>query len=112
MVDLVLEPLDGYSDAQIGAAARDVLRDCRRVLEQSFAVTAIVNDAEGQSIEVPLGYDPGIFRLIGNVSGAGPFRGTVVHRGWKIVQCQLPAWTGSSEAGKVLTAAEIEVKGT
>ena len=31
-VDLVQEPLGEYSDDQIGAAARDVLRDCREVL--------------------------------------------------------------------------------
>ena len=30
-LDLVREPLGEYSDAQIGAAARDVLRDCNSV---------------------------------------------------------------------------------
>ena len=31
-VDFIQEPLTGYSDAQIGAAARDVHRDCGAVL--------------------------------------------------------------------------------
>ena len=35
-VDLVNESLDGYSDAQIGAAARDVLRDSKKVLDRLF----------------------------------------------------------------------------
>ena len=39
-VDFIQEPLAGYSDAQVGAAARDVHRDCRKVLERMFALQA------------------------------------------------------------------------
>src|SRR3990172_9259070 len=34
LVDFLQEPLEGYSDAQIGAAARDVHRECRGVLQR------------------------------------------------------------------------------
>ncbi len=108
-IDLVQEPLEGYADAQIGAAARDVLRDCRKVLDQSFAIRPILDEAEGATIEVKPGYDPGIYRLTGTVTGPGPFRGNLVHRGWRITQCQLPTWTGTPEAGIVLAAVELEV---
>ena len=37
-VDFIKEPLDGYSDAQIGAAARDVHRDCGKVLDRLLAI--------------------------------------------------------------------------
>ena len=37
-VDLVQESLDAYTDAQIGGAARDVLRDCRKTLDRMFAL--------------------------------------------------------------------------
>src|SRR5689334_12156097 len=32
-VDFLEEAIDGYADAQIGAAARDIHRGCRRILE-------------------------------------------------------------------------------
>ena len=37
-VDFVQEPLEGYSDAQIGAVVRDVHRDCAAVLNRLFAL--------------------------------------------------------------------------
>ena len=36
-VDFIQESLAGYTDAQIGAAARDVHRDCGTVLKRMFA---------------------------------------------------------------------------
>src|SRR5690606_14844528 len=32
LIDFLMEPLDNYSDAQIGAAVREVHRDCGQVL--------------------------------------------------------------------------------
>src|SRR5262245_30923704 len=46
-VDIVNESLDGYSDAQIGAAARDVLRDSGKVLARVFSLRPVVNGEEG-----------------------------------------------------------------
>lgn len=109
LIDLVQESLDGYSDAQVGAAARDVLRNCRKVLDQSFAIQPIRSEPEGTPVDVAQGYDPGVYRLTGNVSGDGPFRGSVVHHGWKIGHCQLPTWTGSREAAEVVAAVEVEI---
>lgn len=109
LIDLVQESLDGYSDAQVGAAARDVLRNCRKVLDQSFAIQPIRSEPEGATLELATGYDPGVYRLTGNVAGTGPFRGSVVHHGWKISQCQLPTWSGSREAAEVVAAVELEV---
>ncbi len=37
LVDFLREPLDGFSDADIGAAARDVHRGCATVLQQHRA---------------------------------------------------------------------------
>src|SRR5436190_8646559 len=36
-VDFIQEPLDDYADDQVGAAVRDVHRQCRQVLERLFA---------------------------------------------------------------------------
>ena len=64
-VDLVLEPLGDYSDAQIGAAARDVLRDCEGVLKRMFNLQPLLGEQEGADIEVATGFDPGRYRLTG-----------------------------------------------
>ena len=66
-VDLVNESLDGYSDAQIGAAARDALRDSKKVLDRLFAPEPVAKTEEGKPIEVPAGYDAGRYRLTGDV---------------------------------------------
>jgi hypothetical protein len=107
-VDLVQESLDAYSDAQVGAAARDVLRDCRQVLERLFALQPVLDQNEGADVEVPVGFDAGRFRLAGNVSGQPPFRGRLVHPGWEAARCELPAWSGSETSARVVAPAEVE----
>src|SRR5437899_1093764 len=46
LVDIMREDLGSYSDAQIGAAARDVHASCRRVLERYVALEAILAGGE------------------------------------------------------------------
>lgn len=110
-VDLVQESLDGYSDAQIGAAARDVLRDCGKVLERMFAVRPLIAQAEGSAVEVPAGYDANRYRVTGAVAGSPPFRGQLVHAGWQATHCQLPVWSGGDESALAIAPAEVEVRG-
>lgn len=109
LVDLVKEPLDSYSDEQIGAAARNVLRDCAAVLERFFELRPVVGQAEGEPVEVPAGYDPARYKVVGSVSGQPPFRGRLVHAGWVAGTTNLPAWTGSNEAAKIVAPAEVEL---
>lgn len=108
-VDLVKEPLAEYSDAQIGAAARDVLRDCGKVLQRLFALEAIASEGEGAELTVPEGFDAGRYRLTGNVGGSPPYRGKLVHHGWQATICELPAWTGSESAARVVAPVEVEI---
>jgi hypothetical protein len=109
-VDFLKEELTGFSDAQIGAVARDLHRDCGKVVERMFAIEPLLSEAEGASIEVPSGFDAGRFRLVGNVSGTPPFRGALVHHGWQANACELPAWVGGNESARVIAPAEVEVK--
>lgn len=108
-VDLVQEPLDQYSDAQIGAAARDVIRNCGKVLQRIFDLQPLEQAEEGATIEVPAGYDPQRIRLTGNVSAAPPLRGRLVHHGWRAATSQLPVWSGGPGAADVVAAMEVEV---
>jgi hypothetical protein len=109
-VDLVKEPLASFSDAQIGAAARDVLRECGTVLDRVFALRPVVPDEEGSQVEVPAKFDPGRYRLTGDVQGEPPFHGRLVHHGWEAVECELPSWVGSNESARVVALAEVELR--
>lgn len=110
-IDIVTEPLDGYSDAQIGAAARDVLRDAGKAINRLFALRRVVDSEEGDKIEVPASYDSGRYRLTGSVAGEPPFTGQLTHSGWEATTCDLPAWTGSQQAALVVAPAEVQMGG-
>ena len=109
-VDFVQEPLAGYTDAQIGAAARDVHRDCGAVLARMFALRPAVTEEEGKDVEVPAGFDAGRWRLTGNVTGSPPFRGRLVHPGWEAAACELPTWSGNAAAARIIAPAEVELR--
>lgn len=109
-LDLVQEPLAGYADAQVGAAARDVLRNCHDVLARLFEIKPVVEQEEQTTIEVPAGFSPARFRLTGNVHGEPPFRGILAHRGWQATRCQIPEWSGDVATQMIVSPAEVELK--
>lgn len=110
LVDFFMEDVAGYSDAQVGAVARDVHRDGAVVLERLFAIRPLRKEPEGSDILVPAGFDAAVVRLTGNVAGAPPHRGKLRHPGWQATRVELPRWTGTAESGRVVSAAEIEVR--
>lgn len=109
-IDFVQESLEGYSDAQIGAAARDVHRDCAAVLARLYDIHPVTSDEEGADVEVAAGYDPSRWKLTGRVEGEPPFRGRLAHHGWEAAKCELPEWSGSEAAARVLAPMEVELK--
>ena len=110
LVDFLKEPLDGYSDAQIGAAVRDVHRDGAAVLERLFVIRALRKEAEGADVIVPPGFDAGAVRLTGSLAGQPPYRGKLRHPGWEATKVELPRWTGSPASARVIAPAEIEIR--
>jgi len=110
LVDLILEPLDQYTDAQIGAAAREVLRNTAKTLDRFFGLRPVLQAEEGAVVEVPRGFDPNRYRLVGQVAGQPPHRGQLIHPGWQASRCELPTWTGSEEAAWIIAPAEIDIQ--
>ena len=108
-VDFIQEPLDGFSDAQIGAVAREVHRDCGKTIDRMFGIEPLSDAEENAAIELSEAYDPGIYRLTGNVPSSGPYSGQLAHHGWKTTRCEVPSWTGSDEAAPVVAPAEVEI---
>ncbi len=105
-LDLVLEPLDKFEDAQIGAAAREVLRDSRKTLDRIFEVCPLATEDEGATCNLPSQPSPARFRLVGKSVGTS---GTIAHRGWQAKRCEIPNWTGTSEESLILAPIEVDV---
>lgn len=108
LVDFLREPLDGFADADIGAAARDVHRGCRKVLDQHLTLEPVMPGAEETKVAVPKGFDPAEIRLIGEAKGEPPFRGTLRHHGWRVVDAKLPALADGVDR-MVIAPAEVEL---
>ena len=109
LVDFLMEPLDGYSDQQVAAAVRDIQSDSRKVLERMFAPQPLQSENEGAKITVPEGFDAGAYKLTGNVVGAAPYNGELMHPGWTATKVDVPVWKGSDETAKVIAPAEVEL---
>lgn len=108
LIDFTQENLSGYSDADIGAAARVVHEGCAKVLREHFSIDAIRSEAEGSRVTLPEGFDAAAVRLTGNVVGKAPFSGTLSHRGWRASSVRLPKLAEAHDA-KVLAPAEVEL---
>ncbi len=109
LVDFLQEPLDEYTDEQIGGAVRDVHRDSQAVLKRLFALEPVLPGEEQESVEVPQGFDPLCYKLSGNVSGNPPFRGRLEHHGWQATRSELPQWNGTPAAAMIVHPAEVEL---
>lgn len=108
LFDFLSEDIDGYQDAEVGAAVREIHRGCRRALKDHYQVTPVRSEDEESLITVPEGYDPSEIRLVGNVVGKPPFSGTLKHKGWKVEVVRLPN-IPDGKGAKVIVPAEVEV---
>ena len=109
LVDFLLEDIDGISDAQVGAATRDIHRGCRKALREYLTVEPVLPDAEESNVTIPAGFDPAAIRLTGNVAVSPPFRGVLKHHGWRVKSSQLPVVPGARDDSTVLAPAEVEI---
>jgi hypothetical protein len=108
LIDFLREPLDGFSDADIGAAARDVHRGCKKVLDQYVTLEPVMAGADDAPVTVPKGFDPAEVRLIGEAKGEPPFRGALRHHGWRATKAQLPTLTDGVDR-TIVAPAEVEL---
>ncbi|MBV8628583.1 MAG: DUF2760 domain-containing protein [Paraburkholderia sp.] len=107
-VDFVEEDIAGYSDADIGAAARIVHEGCRATLRDHFAIRPVRSEAEGARVTLPAGFDAAAVRLTGNVVGEAPFSGSLTHRGWRVEEVKLPQLVKTHDAS-IIAPAEVEL---
>jgi hypothetical protein len=107
-VDFLQEDVSGFSDAEIGGAARVVHEGCRKALRQHLVIEPIRNEPEASRITLAEGFDAAAIRLTGNVQGKPPFTGTLAHRGWRATQITLPKIAPGHDVS-VVAQAEVEL---
>lgn len=113
LIDFLMDDIAGYSDAQVGAAARVVHEGCRAFLRESFDIQPIENSTEGKTVTVGEGFNPTRYRFVGKVHGKPPYTGTLLHRGWRVAGTQLPYlanYTPTTVAQLTIAPAEVELR--
>ncbi len=111
LVDFLMDDINAYSDAQVGAAARVVHAGCKGVLQEHFSISPVRTEREGSEVQVPAGYSADEYRLVGKIAGSAPFSGVLVHRGWKTDRVKLPQLLrGAADPLPAIAPAEVEVK--
>jgi hypothetical protein len=108
LVDFIEEDLTGFSDSEVGAAARTVHAGCKRAIESWFRLEPVYAQPEGAAIIVERGFDPTAVRLTGNVVGEPPFRGALRHHGWKARDVKVP-WPSDGRDPNIVAPAEVEL---
>lgn len=108
LVDFLQQDVTSFSDADVGAAARVVHEGCRKALRAHAELTTIRSEDEGAEVTLAEGFNASEVKLIGSVQGTGPFKGKLVHRGWRVSSLKLPAAMQSHDAS-VVAPAEVEL---
>jgi hypothetical protein len=108
LIDFLQQDVTGFSDEEVGGAARVVHGGCRKALERLVEVAPVLKDAEGSTVTVPAGFDANRIRLTGNVTGQPPFKGALKHHGWVAKGLKFPVLNDSVDY-RVVAPAEIEL---
>ena len=112
LVDYLMDDIAPYSNEQIGVVARVVHQGCREVLRSAFDIEPVHAGQERDAVVLSGDFDAAAYRLVGKVPDHPPYKGTVLHRGWKAARISLPRVTEAAcetAAGKIIAPAEVEV---
>jgi hypothetical protein len=108
LVDFLQESVEGFPDADVGAAARVVHAGCRRALQAHFDIVRVRDEAEGSPVTLTEGFDAASVKLTGDVRGNAPYRGVLRHAGWRVRQVTLPDRVAGHDTS-ILAPAEVEL---
>ncbi len=108
LLDFLLEDISGAADAQVGQAVKEIQRKAAKVLKDHLTLSVVMAGADGDRVTVAKGFDPSAVRVVGNVTGAPPFTGTLLHPGWRVKEVRLPALADGQDPF-VVQPAEVEL---
>jgi hypothetical protein len=108
LLDFLMEDIASASNEDIGAAVREIHQKCQDALKEHLDLQPVIAKEEGEPVDVPAGFDPSAVQLTGNVTGQPPFKGKLIHPGWKVAKIKIakPA-PGVDEL--VVQPAEVEM---
>lgn len=108
LIDFLQEDAQQFSDAEVGAAARVIHAGARKVLLENFVLAPLRSENEGAQVILAPGFNNHEIRLSGQVVGESPFKGRLLHRGWRVVSCKLPKVAEGHDL-TVIAPAELEI---
>lgn len=108
LIDFLKEDVAGFSDEEVGAAARVIHAGGQKVLKEYVSLSPVRSEDEESRITLEEGFNAQQVRLVGNVSGSAPFTGTLVHKGWKADSMTLPKLAENYDAS-IIAPAEVEL---
>lgn len=109
LIDFLMEDISGFDDRQVGAAVRNIHKECRKAIAEHMDIEPVLPEREGDEVVVREGFDPSALRLTGTIVGAPPFKGTVRHSGWKISAMRMPPIPKSQDP-HIVEPAEVEIR--
>jgi hypothetical protein len=107
LIDLIHEDLDQYQDAQVGAAARPCLKQCRQSLDRILKIEKLVAANENESVTVAADASAARYRWIGESPASDSTTAKLVHPGWQATSIELPQWSGRDEDATVIAPAQV-----
>ncbi len=108
LLDFLLENVDGADNETLGAGVRTIHKACQKILNEHLDMEPILKGEEQADVQVPAGFDPSAIRLTGNVTGQPPFKGKLVHHGWRVTKIKL-AKPAEGQDAFVVAPAEVEL---
>jgi hypothetical protein len=108
LLDFLMEDVSGYSDNQIGAAARALHDQCRDSVSRYLTLRPVIDGVEGTFTRAPSA-SPDVVKFVGNVPVTAPSGGILRHKGWRAATVDLPRLVGTADV-TVLAPAEIEIE--
>lgn len=107
LIDLLNEDISAVEDEDLGGAVRPVLEGCAKLLKDRLVVEPVLKEEEGSTVTVDEA-DPETIKLSGSVPEKGPYKGELIHHGWRLKECNLPELVDGWK-GNVIAPAEIEI---
>ena len=108
LLDFLLEDMAAATDMDLGAGVREIHRQSQKAIKEHLVLEPVLPQEENTTVEIPAGFDPSAIRLTGNVTGQPPFRGTLIHRGWRVKEIKL-APLPEAQDHFVVQPAEVEL---
>jgi hypothetical protein len=108
LLDFLMEDISGAPDAQVGFGVREMHRKCQEALKKALDLDTVLPHKEDETVEISAGFDPAAVRLTGNVAGQPPFKGRLIHPGWRVKAIRTAAPPEGADEF-VLAPAEVEM---